>query len=180
MKDVDLNRELIQACFDGRLSDLHALVKQGADIKFKDDKEGNPMFNAVFAGHLDCMDALLGYGIDVDEIIDEGNWTPLMVAAERELMDIIKHLLVRGAKVNAKNDKDNTALHWAMKSDSVDCVAILLDRGADMFIKNKDGLTPLDVIKHGSNIDGYIKTYLENKTLETIIDSRSESEKLDF
>jgi ankyrin repeat protein len=47
--------------------------------------------------------------------------------------------------VNAANDKGETALHGAATSGRDQEVAIMVEKGAELDVKDKDGRTPLDV-----------------------------------
>ena len=44
--------------------------------------------------------------------------------------------------VNATNERGNTALHWAAVNGHLEAVKVLVDAGADMLLKNKDGHNP--------------------------------------
>lgn len=77
--------------------------------------------------------------------------------------DILKSLLNKGADINSKNNEGDTALHIAASqsnfkrifkkisrfyketffSDQAEICEILNDRGAQMEVRNKAGLTPL-------------------------------------
>jgi ankyrin repeat protein len=53
--------------------------------------------------------------------------------------------LEHGGDVNAVNDAGQTALHGAVTARANDTVKFLLERGARIDVKDKDGKTPLDV-----------------------------------
>ena len=51
--------------------------------------------------------------------------------------------MAAGVDVNARDNRGNTPLHWAV-SDGHDIAAkILIEAGADVNVKSKDGSTPL-------------------------------------
>ncbi len=66
--------------------------------------------------------------------------------------------LAAGADVNAVNRAGDTAIHFAaaMGFDSV--VQLLADKGADVNVKNKRGLTPLALARGGSGRRGCPRT----------------------
>ena len=50
--------------------------------------------------------------------------------------------ILNGAKINAKNNKGETPLHWAAFSGNAEVVTCLVESGAKILF-NKDGETPL-------------------------------------
>ena len=68
-----------------------------------------------------------------------------MIAAYHGYKDIVKVLLEKGADVNAKNDKDDTALMLltAKEVTDIEIVKWLLEAGADVNAKNQYGNTAL-------------------------------------
>jgi ankyrin repeat protein len=66
-------------------------------------------------------------------------WTPLMVAAALNCLDVVHGLLDRGANVNATNKEGTTALIRAANKGNTDVVRLLLDRGADVNAAEQDG-----------------------------------------
>jgi ankyrin repeat protein len=76
---------------------------------------------------------LLGAGRDDAQLIEAvkaGN-----LAAARSL--------VRNAPVNAREVDGTTALHWAVRSDNLELVRLLLKAGADVRLANRYGVLPL-------------------------------------
>jgi ankyrin repeat protein len=67
--------------------------------------------------------------------------------------DEVKFLLAKGAKVNAIDGDGQTALFWASKSGSLNCINELLLAGADSTIKDKAGQTAVDVAHDPSTAD---------------------------
>lgn len=61
--------------------------------------------------------------------------------------NVIKHLLVKGARVNAKNNSGKSPLHYALKYLNCDLdlsiVRLLVDRGADVQLGDHRGKYPL-------------------------------------
>ena len=63
---------------------------------------------------------------------------------------IVKSLTEAGANVNALSINSSTALHFALKGDSVEhenLTEMLLQYNADVFICNTKGIRPIDVIQ---------------------------------
>jgi ankyrin repeat protein len=105
------------------------------------------------ANHSDVAKLLMAHGANVEATSSllpavlktqavEG-WTPLMVAAALNCLDMVHGLLDRGANVNATNKEGTTALIRAANKGNTDVVRILLDRGAEVNAAERDGTTAL-------------------------------------
>jgi len=63
-----------------------------------------------------------------------------------------------GAKINAKDEKGNTPLHYAVHGASLSIAELLLQSGADRSIKNREGRTPMDLMPENA---AHIKYFLQ-------------------
>ena len=79
---------------------------------------------------------------DMNEGDDHG-FSPLHWACFAGRTNIVDMLLNRGARINATNMGDDTALHLASSHGHVDCVNLLLRNKADVNALNEHGNTPL-------------------------------------
>ena len=70
-------------------------------------------------------------------------------------------LLDLGANINSIDNNNLTPLHYAIKSGNEKIIKKLLVRGADKFIKSKDGLSCFDMAKKLKKND--IVKFLEHK-----------------
>jgi ankyrin repeat protein len=150
---------------DGALDFIQLLLDRGANpnhrIKVKTEvhqantslwlKEDGapPLLRAALCGDLTVVRLLVAHG--ADPLIGAfDNTTPLMAASgvgwaegftfERspdETLELVKFLLDRGAKVNDANEDGITALHGAAYKGANKVVQLLVDRGADMAVKDK-------------------------------------------
>ncbi|NPA58483.1 MAG: ankyrin repeat domain-containing protein [Aquificae bacterium] len=71
----------------------------------------------------------------------------LIVSAQLGDVERVKLALAKGADVNAQDDKGGTALHWAVFYGHGDIVRLLLMHGANPDIKDRNGITPVDVAR---------------------------------
>jgi ankyrin repeat protein len=83
---------------------------------------------------------LLGAGADPNLALLLGE-TPLMAASRSGNPDVIAQLIDKGANVNARGPRGQTALMWAV--DDLEKTRLLIDRGADVNAQSDAGRTPL-------------------------------------
>ncbi|WP_051654723.1 ankyrin repeat domain-containing protein [Persephonella sp. IF05-L8] len=71
----------------------------------------------------------------------------LLTAAQLGDIDRVRLAIAKGANLNYQDENGGTALHWAVFYGYKDIVQLLLMHGADPLIKDKDGITPIDVAR---------------------------------
>jgi ankyrin repeat protein len=120
-----------------------------------------PYLVAAQARDARIMRALLAAGADPQGRSEDGT-TPLMAAAgigeERyrpagprqrttpaQIVEAIEVALANGAVVNAVNDMGQTALHGAAAGRSSEAIRLLLEHGAEVNHKDRDGKTPVEI-----------------------------------
>ena len=62
-------------------------------------------------------------------------------------MSIVELLLKSGANVNTKDSLGNTPLHLAVKENNILMVILLIEKGANIKLKNRDHEKPIDIAK---------------------------------
>ena len=101
-----------------------------------------PLTGAAYWECVPMMEALLAHGAQVDAPNSTGS-TALMRAAGSQRIQAVMLLLDRQADVNIQNCHGNTALHFAVMqgrpSDQAELVRLLLARGANPELVNRDG-----------------------------------------
>lgn len=94
----------------------------------------------------DIIALLARHGVSCDPNRAEGGWPPIVFQSRGDRggsVARIRDLIARGADVNARNHKGQTALHCAAKAGFVAIVSLLLDHGAEVDSKDRAGQTPL-------------------------------------
>ena len=80
----------------------------------------------------------LGKGVDANKADKDGNTVLIKAAATKEIA-VLEQLLAVTKNVNAQNSKGESALTIAVKSGTPENVALLLNKGADVKVTDKDG-----------------------------------------
>ena len=153
---------LHEAVEEGDLAKVKALVEGGADVNKvayppgKSSDGRTPLHLAARRHSLDIVEYLIAKGALVNATTPRTFNTPLYDAAAnkwREGTKIAEFLLVKGAKIDAKNHDDYTPLHFAAESGTRERVELFLRAGADLHSRTNGGLTPLHCAARGNNRD---------------------------
>ena len=145
----------------GNCEVIPLLVKAGADINARDQDGNTPLMHAVTTRQKTCVQTLLKSGADTN-ITDNENATPLIVISERgsglyasntpeTRFEILQLLLAHKADVNKTDKYGESALMRASWFGEEKSLALLLQAGADVSLKNNKGKTALDMAKHKNN-----------------------------
>jgi NAD(P)-dependent dehydrogenase (short-subunit alcohol dehydrogenase family) len=102
------------------------------------------LHEAIVAGDLASVEALLSAGADPNVKEPSGGSSPLITASMFGRTAEATALIEAGANVNQRNDDGSTALITAAFMAHPDIVQALLDAGADKEIRNNAGSTALD------------------------------------
>lgn len=112
---------------------------------------------AVKDGDAERVNAILDSGTDVNAVAENGA-TALCSAVLRGDFEIVSALLDSGANPNfAMSENGMTPLHIAAARNDVVATKLLIAAGADVSVRTKDGLLPVDFAD-----DEEIKKLLEN------------------
>ena len=103
----------------------------------------NALMLAALRGHIGLMRQLIQQGAE----INKPGWTPLHYAATQAKpvsVEMVELLLEHHAYIDASSPNESTPLMMAARYGHPDSVRLLLESGADVTIKNQQGLTALD------------------------------------
>ncbi|XP_078229432.1 inversin isoform X2 [Callithrix jacchus] len=162
-----LASQIHAAAINGDKGALQRLIVGNSALKDKEDQFGRtPLMYCVLADRLDCADALLKAGADVNKT-DHSQRTALHLAAQKGNYRFMKLLLTRRANWMQKDLEEMTPLHLTTRHKSPKCLALLLKFMApgEVDTQDKNKQTALHwsayynnpehvklLIKHDSNI----------------------------
>jgi len=177
-----INNAFVSAAYYGELEILRILKNYGAEL----DKVGEKALQRVLTSNIgtgekknQTIKFLLNYGVDVNTKFDEG-WTPLLYSAfyidsENRRTLVLKTLLNSGAEVNAQcvckhfSNGGFSALMLVARDGSRDDIQALLDKGAEIDLKNSNGQTALILAAQYRN-EECVRTLLAHKASTSIKD----------
>jgi ankyrin repeat protein len=139
------------------LESITLMLDAGADPNASDTGFGwTPLMAAVGSPNLDAARLLVARGAIVNQRTHAG--TALHRAAQWHNVDAVRFLLERGADVNATDSFRNTPLlslsnYFSGSGTKATAIAtMLLDAGADIDARNKEGVTSVLAAAGGKNV----------------------------
>ncbi|XP_065071133.1 poly [ADP-ribose] polymerase tankyrase-2-like isoform X2 [Rhopilema esculentum] len=143
----DADKQILEAAKSGDMDILKSLVtSQNVNCQDVDGRHSTPLHFAAGYNRLNVVMFLLQNGADV-HAKDKGGLVPLHNACSYGHYEVAELLVKYGANVNASDLWKFTPLHEAAAKGKFDICKLLLGHGADANKKNRDGHTPLDLVK---------------------------------
>ncbi|KAJ5108531.1 hypothetical protein N7456_005206 [Penicillium angulare] len=112
------------------------LMQLGIDLNIVSFERRTALHEALEHGHSDLAVKLIEMGINID-IIDTHGLTELMLAITNEAVEVVHALLARGVNVNLRDETSSsfnwssrTALHCAVRTNNIDIIDAILNRGS--------------------------------------------------
>jgi ankyrin repeat protein len=115
------------AASTGNITLTKSLLDLGADVNIKDDNSNTPLFSAS---------GPIRYNSKKNEVTNN--------------LELVKLLISKGADINA-GGVAGPPLMAAIQAHSFDVFDYLLEKGATVKVKNKDGMTPLMLMAYSYN-----------------------------
>ena len=141
------------AAYVGNMATLKLLLSRGAEKDARRPDGMTPMLIAAFRGtskHGDICVELAAQGANVN-VAGPMGMTVLHFLCSKGLSAPVLELLNAqpvGANVNARTNEKSTPLHAAVSGNHLDLALTLIGQGADALAKNKQGKTPLQLVKN--------------------------------
>ncbi|KAM4608028.1 histone-lysine N-methyltransferase EHMT1-like isoform 1-T1 [Polymixia lowei] len=151
-KDIKGSTCLHLAAKLGYYDILHHLVSKASKyINCQDDGGWTPVTWAIEYKHKELVHLLLARGADVN-IRDKEENVCLHWAALSGSDDVAQALLEARCDLHAVNIHGDSPLHVAARENQLECLMLLLSRGADVNLRNREGETALDCCSYGSKV----------------------------
>lgn len=120
------------------------LLRRHSDVNAAQADGMTALHWAALNGDANLVGALLTAKAKVDPVTRLGDYTPLHLAAERGHAAVVTRLLAAGSKPTAFTTTGVQPIHLAADAGSVESLSALLDKGADVNVKDTThGRTPL-------------------------------------
>ncbi|VEN57461.1 unnamed protein product [Callosobruchus maculatus] len=145
----DTECRLLEAAKSGDLEQVRRLVAahpHSVNCRDLDGRHSTPLHFAAGYNRVAVVEFLLGQGADV-HAKDKGGLVPLHNACSYGHYEVTELLVKHGASVNVADLWKFTPLHEAAAKGKYEIVKLLLKHGADPSKKNRDGATPLDLVR---------------------------------
>lgn len=125
------------------------LLLNHADVNLKNNKNQTPLHLSIGKNRIENTKLLLkNENIKINEI-DNYGFSPFLKACASQCYDVID-LLLNEKKCDLNLvDKNygNSGLHYLMEDEKYNYALKVIKKGGDYLIKNKKGLSPIDLIK---------------------------------
>ncbi|XP_007894914.1 poly [ADP-ribose] polymerase tankyrase-2 isoform X4 [Callorhinchus milii] len=147
--NLDVDRQLLEAAKAGDLDVVKRLCTlQNVNCRDVEGRQSTPLHFAAGYNRVSVVEYLLQHGADV-HAKDKGGLVPLHNACSYGHYEVAELLVKHGAVVNVADLWKFTPLHEAAAKGKYEICKLLLLHGADPTKRNRDGNTPLDLIKEG-------------------------------
>lgn len=149
VRDMDAAIALAWAADNGHIDIVKLLLAKGVDVNARDrgGRGNSALVCAVWSLNAPMVRLLIKKGADVN--VGNDNWPPLMTAAwamgtlgprrKKDVLPILKLLIAKCAKVNARDRAGQTALSLAAAVGDVASLRVLLRAGAYIHTRDKKG-----------------------------------------
>uniref|UniRef100_A0A6I8SXU9 Poly [ADP-ribose] polymerase n=1 Tax=Xenopus tropicalis TaxID=8364 RepID=A0A6I8SXU9_XENTR len=147
--NTDADRQLLEAAKAGDVETVKKLcTSQSVNCRDIEGRQSTPLHFAAGYNRVAVVEYLLQHGADV-HAKDKGGLVPLHNACSYGHYEVTELLVKHGAVINVADLWKFTPLHEAAAKGKYEICKLLLQHGADSTKKNRDGNTPLDLVKDG-------------------------------
>ncbi|XP_077404838.1 histone-lysine N-methyltransferase EHMT2 [Vanacampus margaritifer] len=137
----------------GLLEVCYILLQAGANIDAQDKDLRTPLLEAIVNNHVEVVRYLIQNGACVYHVEEDG-YTGLHHAAKQGNLETVNILLETGqVDVNSQDNGGWTPIIWAAEHKHVDVIKVLLNRGADVTINDKELNVCLHWAAYAGNLD---------------------------
>lgn len=130
------------------------LLENNADTSVQDSSGATPLHEAVRYGNVEIAKALLNSGANVNARDNLGKTPVMLILPKEKTAELYKLLISFRADLSQKDMFGDTVLHTAsMLNVGANTFGILIDGGADVDARNKEGVTPLAIAVQKNDLE---------------------------
>ena len=105
----------------------------------KEDEDGyTPLFSAVIGNNIELVKELIRLGCDVKHLSKNGESLMHFLPNDTAMVDF---LISQGLSIDSKTNIGRTPIHYAAEKGYKKLLTYLIDKGADPFVADDDGVT---------------------------------------
>ncbi len=154
---------LMKAINNNDILTVQKMIQNGADVNEPDANQDAPLVIAAYKGYTEIVKTLLEAGADVTALDPGMKATALHAAAYAGRTEATRLLIAYKIDINKQGPYNGyTALHDAIWQNNVETAKVIIEAGARLDIKSKDGQTVLDLAKARGRKE--IAALIEQKT----------------
>lgn len=140
---------------------VNVLLDAGANVNVKNKSGWSLLHQAVAGNWPEFVERLLNKSA-IPFVKDMCDATPLHVASEKGFSRIAKMLIkTEIININALDIDDETPLMKAAKLNHLDTVKILVESGANLYLKNRDGKNAQELASENPDVSDYLSEQMQ-------------------
>ena len=112
------------------------------DVDLSNKYGETPLMIASIDGDLTLVKTLV---LQKKAMVNHIGWTPLHYACSKGNLEVAQFLVTNGALVDSLSPGNTTPLMMAVQSGNEQLIKLLLDKGADIQLRNTNGLSAIDI-----------------------------------
>ena len=141
--DTNGNPMLLLAVKENSIQVIDLLLSNPKiDVDLSNKSGETPLMMASIQGNLPLVQTLV---LKNKAMVDQIGWTPLHYACAKGHLEVTQFLISNGAIVDSVSLNATTPLMMAVQSGNERLVKLLLDKGADLQLRNSQGLSAIDI-----------------------------------
>ena len=137
--------EIIKIIVEGRDNNLKEWLNNGNKPNAKIGNVPIVLFTTIDKCRYSSLKILLDSGADPNASAGSLFYPLLMNAAQQKDLSCLKLLIENGAQINIQDKDGNNAYYYTIFSKNYASIEILYDNGLNLFHRNNDGLTAIDI-----------------------------------
>jgi len=144
LHDQEYQTALMWACAEGHIECVKGLLAGDAKTDVMTKAGRTALSLAAQFGRFEVAKLLVETADAKVDIPDGDGQTPIFYAVLSGSHDLLDYLLEKKCNIEAHTKRGETALMWAAMNQQLDCVKLLLLRGADIHKQDENGQRALD------------------------------------